>query len=105
MTCARERPCIFPRRCATNLAFVAIQDSSIAAVQSGRLGYTYGLKWPRQVYGRLVEELSAQGAKAVAFDVQFGELRPDHPLSANGRRQLDRLRRFFCVADAGSPAM
>ncbi len=70
----------FPAPVATNLAFVAIQDSSIAAVQSGRLGYQYGLKWPRQVYGRLVEELSAQGAKAVAFDVQFGELRPDHPL-------------------------
>ncbi len=69
----------FPVPVATNLAFIAIQDSSIAAVQSGRLGYTYGLKWPRQVYGRLVEELSAQGAKAVAFDVQFGELRPDHP--------------------------
>ncbi|HTQ49284.1 MAG TPA: adenylate/guanylate cyclase domain-containing protein [Candidatus Acidoferrales bacterium] len=63
----------------TNLAFVAIQDSSIAVVQSGQLGYQYGLKWPRQVYGRLVEELAAEGAKAVAFDVQFGELRPDHP--------------------------
>ncbi len=69
----------FPAPVATNLAFVAIQDSSIALVQSDRLGYQYGLKWPRQVYGRLVEELSAQGAKAVAFDVQFGELRPDHP--------------------------
>jgi len=65
---------------ATNLAFIAIEDSSIAAVQSGQLGYQYGLKWPRQVYGRLLEELSAEGAKAVAFDVQFGELRPDHPL-------------------------
>jgi len=69
----------FPAPAATNLAFVAIQDSSIVAVQSGRLGYQYGLKWPRQVYGRLVEELAAQGAKAIAFDVQFGELRPDHP--------------------------
>ena len=69
----------FPAAVATNLAFVAIQDSSITTVQSGRLGYSYGLKWPRQVYGRLVEELSAQGARAVAFDVQFGELRPDHP--------------------------
>ncbi|HLX94584.1 MAG TPA: adenylate/guanylate cyclase domain-containing protein [Verrucomicrobiae bacterium] len=70
----------FPAPVATNLAFVAIEDSSIATVQSGRLGYRYGLKWPRQVYGRLVEELAAEGAKAVAFDVQFGELRPDHPL-------------------------
>ena len=45
-----------------------------------KLGYHFGLYWPRQVYGRLVEELSAQGAKTVAFDVLFGELRTDHPL-------------------------
>ena len=69
----------FPASAATNLAFVSIQDSSIAAVKSGKLGYRYGLYWPRQVYGRLVEELSAQGAKAIAFDVLFGELRQDHP--------------------------
>jgi len=69
----------FPAPIATNLAFVAIEDSSIKAVQNGSLGYRFGLDWPRQVFGRLVEELSEQGAKAVAFDVQFGELRPDHP--------------------------
>ena len=69
----------FPAPLATNLAFVAIQDSSIKAVRNGALGFQYGLNWPRQVYGRLVEELSAQDAKAVAFDVQFSELRPDHP--------------------------
>lgn len=68
----------FPAPIVTNLAFVAIQDSSLKAVLSGRLGYQFGLIWPRQVYGRLIEELSAQDAKAVAFDVQFGELRPDH---------------------------
>ncbi|HTA95451.1 MAG TPA: adenylate/guanylate cyclase domain-containing protein [Verrucomicrobiae bacterium] len=64
---------------ATNLAFVAIADSSIIAVQNGTLGFHFGLAWPRQVYGRLVEELSGQNVKAVAFDVQFEELRPDHP--------------------------
>jgi class 3 adenylate cyclase/CHASE2 domain-containing sensor protein len=69
----------FPAPAATNLAFVSVEDSSIAAVAGGKLGYRYGLYWPRQVYGRLVEELSAQGAKAVAFDVLFGELRSDHP--------------------------
>ena len=69
----------FPAPVATNLAFVAIEDSSIKAVQSGRLGYSFGLYWPRQVFGRLIEELSAEGAKAVAFDVLFGELRPDQP--------------------------
>ena len=69
----------FPAPAATNLAFVSMEESSIAAVKSGKLGYRYGLYWPRQVYGRLVEELSAQGAKTVAFDVLFGELRHDHP--------------------------
>ncbi len=64
---------------ATNLAFVTIADSSITAVQNGSLGFRFGLSWPRQVYGRLVEELSAQNAKAIGFDVQFEELRPDHP--------------------------
>jgi class 3 adenylate cyclase/CHASE2 domain-containing sensor protein len=69
----------FPASAATNLAFVAMEDSSIAAVKNGALGYKFGLYWPRQVYGRLVEELSVQGAQAVAFDVLFGELRSDHP--------------------------
>lgn len=69
----------FPAPAATNLAFVSIEDSSIDAVLSGKLGYSYGLLWPRQVYGRLVDELSAEGAKAVGFDVLFGELRPDQP--------------------------
>ena len=81
MTCdLRARAALhFPAPAATNLAFVSMGESSIAAVQNGKLGYHFGLYWPRQVYGRLVEELSAQGAKAVAFDVLFGELRHDHP--------------------------
>jgi class 3 adenylate cyclase len=69
----------FPASAATNLAFVSMEDSSIAAIRHGLLGRPYGLYWPRHVYGRLVEELSAQGAKTIAFDVLFGELRPDHP--------------------------
>jgi class 3 adenylate cyclase/CHASE2 domain-containing sensor protein len=68
----------FPAPAATNLAFVSMEDSSIAAIRHGLLGLPYGLYWPRHIYGRLVEELSAQGAKAIAFDVLFGELRPDH---------------------------
>ena len=65
---------------ATNFGFVCIDEDTIRAVRSGEFGYNYGLYWPRQVYGRAVEELSAQGAKVAAFDVVFGELRPDHPL-------------------------
>jgi class 3 adenylate cyclase/CHASE2 domain-containing sensor protein len=68
----------FPAPAATNLAFVAIEESSLQAVKSGKLGYQFGLLWPRQVYGRAVEELSAQGAAMAGFDVLFGELRPDH---------------------------
>jgi class 3 adenylate cyclase/CHASE2 domain-containing sensor protein len=81
MTCdLRARAALnFPAPAATNLAFISIEESSITTVRSGNLGYRYGLYWPRQVYGRLVEELSAQGARTVAFDVLFGELRHDHP--------------------------
>jgi class 3 adenylate cyclase/CHASE2 domain-containing sensor protein len=63
----------------TNLAFVSIEESSIVAVKNGSVGFHFGLYWPREVYGRLIAELSGQGAKAVAFDVLFNELRPDHP--------------------------
>src|SRR5580698_1573113 len=63
----------YPGPCATNLAFVAMEDSSIALIRHGLLGQPYGLYWPRHVYGRLVEELSAEGARAIAFDVLFGE--------------------------------
>ena len=73
---------------ATNLAFISIEESSIAAVKnSEQLGFHYGLYWPRQIYGRLVEELSAQGAKTVAFDILFDSLRHDHPavVLADGR--------------------
>lgn len=63
---------------ATNLGFVFIDETSIAKVRDGEFGYRFGLYWPRQVYARLVRELATQGAGAVAFDVIFGELRPDH---------------------------
>ena len=70
----------FPTPVATNLAFVAMEESSIAAVKnSDELNYHFGLYWPRQIYGRLLEELSAQGARAVAFDILFDYLRHDQP--------------------------
>lgn len=66
---------------ATNLGYVFINDDSIEAVQDGYYGnlpYRFGLYWPRQIHGRLVNELSAQGARVVGFDILFAELRPDH---------------------------
>ena len=56
---------------------ISFQSQLDELVKSGKLGYSYGLLWPRQVYGRLVEELTAQGAKVVGFDVLFAELRHD----------------------------
>ena len=64
---------------ATNLGFVEINDESIVKVADRSLGFRFGLFWPRQVYGRLVNELACQGAKAVALDVIFAELRPYDP--------------------------
>ena len=87
----------FPAPAATNLAFVSMEDSSIAAVKNGALGYKFGLYWPRQIYGRLVEELSAQGAKTIAFDVLFGELRNDHPPVQMGDGSLLESDDFFAL--------
>ena len=70
---------------------------SIRAVRNGKFDYRYGLYWPRQVYGRVVEELYAQGAKAVAFDVVFGELRPDHPLVQMGDGALLESDEFLAL--------
>ena len=68
-----------PPTIATNLGFVFIDDASIAFVRTNQALGRFGLYWPRSVYGRLIEELSAQGARAVALDVIFDGLRQDHP--------------------------
>lgn len=60
------------------LGFVSVGDEDQAAVLDGRLGYQFGLYWPRHVYGRAVRELRREGVKAIAFDVLFYDLRPDH---------------------------
>jgi class 3 adenylate cyclase/CHASE2 domain-containing sensor protein len=87
----------YPEPAATNLAFVYMDEASIAAVKSGELGYKFGLYWPRQVYGRLVEELSAEGARAVAFDVLFDGLRPDQPPVQMANGSLMESDDFFAL--------
>lgn len=65
---------------ATNLGFVSIDESGIDYVRTNSaIGFHFGLYWPRQVYGRVIQELAAQGAKAVAMDVMFSDVREDHP--------------------------
>jgi class 3 adenylate cyclase/CHASE2 domain-containing sensor protein len=87
----------FPAPVATNLAFVSMEDSSIAKISGGLLGRPYGLYWPRHIYGRLVEELSAEGAKTVAFDVLFGELRKDHAMVEMADGNLIESDDFFAL--------
>lgn len=83
---------------ATNLGFVFIDDASIAFVRTNTaLGYYYGLYWPRQVYGRLVGELAAQGARAVALDIIFHELRPDHPWVRMADGSFPESDEFFAL--------
>ena len=85
---------------ATNLGFVFIDEASIVYVRTNRsIGFHFGLYWPRQVYGRIVQELSNQGAKAAAFDVIFGELRDDHPAVAMADgRGIDAVGGGVCLA-------
>jgi len=79
---ARHSPLV-----ATNLGFVAIEDSSIDAVLNDPALYHVGLLWPRHVYGRLVDELSSEGARVIGFDILFAELRPDHaPVEISGQK-------------------
>lgn len=64
---------------ADNLGFVFFDEDTIREVKNGKLGFPgFGLYWPRQVYGRVVDELTAQGAGAIGFDIMFGDQRHDH---------------------------
>ncbi|HEU5397513.1 MAG TPA: adenylate/guanylate cyclase domain-containing protein, partial [Verrucomicrobiae bacterium] len=87
----------FPEPAATNLAFVAMEESSIQAVKDGSVGFHFGLYWPREVYGRVVDELSREGAKTVAFDILFGELRPDHPTVETAKGDFISSDTYFAV--------
>jgi class 3 adenylate cyclase/CHASE2 domain-containing sensor protein len=63
---------------ATNLGCVFITDDCIRSIGGGLLERRYGLYWPRHLYGRALQELSAQEARAVGFDVMFPDARTDH---------------------------
>ena len=85
--------------CATNLGFIYIEDDDIRKLEDGMggaLDYQFGLYWPRQVYGRLVTELKAQGARLIAFDVLFSGLRMDHaPVQVGTNTELVASDEFF----------
>jgi len=61
---------------ASNLAAVFIDDETLKILNQ-RYGYVWPL--PRQLYGRLVRELTAQGAKVIGFDMLFDSSHPRQP--------------------------
>lgn len=85
-----RRAAHFPAPVATNLGCVFITNESIQSIGAGLLGKSYGLYWPRHIYGSALQELAAEGARAVAFDVMFTGARADHaPLSISQRQWPD----------------
>ncbi|MCL4176540.1 MAG: adenylate/guanylate cyclase domain-containing protein, partial [Verrucomicrobia bacterium] len=58
---------------AADLGAVFIDDDSLEAINDN-FGFVW--PWPRQLYGRLVAELTAQGAKSIGFDMLFLDLDP-----------------------------
>ena len=62
---AAERPSLVH----SNLAAVYLDEGALKLFNHPALGYSYPL--PRLVYGRVVRELKAQGARIVAFDILF----------------------------------
>jgi adenylate cyclase len=58
---------------AASLGVVFIDDDSLESINQN---YGYLWPWPRQLYGRLIHELTAQGAKSIGFDMLFLDLDP-----------------------------
>lgn len=65
-----------PTAPAASLGVVFIDDDSLESVNQN-FGYIW--PWPRQLYGRLVNELTAQGAKTIGFDMLFLDRDPPRP--------------------------
>jgi len=84
-----------PPTIATNLGFVAISDESIAVLNNDSLHFRYGLYWPRHIYGRVLRELTAQGAQAAAFDILFAGRRFDHGQVSVSPKQWPDLPPFL----------
>lgn len=95
----------FPTSVATNLGFVFMSDESITRLNNGSLGYRYGLYWPRHLYGRVVDELTAQGARAIAFDILLPQPRVDHPSVMVAEPQATEAEGFLKRVHPGEAAL
>jgi adenylate cyclase len=66
-----------------NLGAVFIDDDSLQGINRN---YYFSWPWPRQLHGRVVSELVAQGARTIGFDILFMER---HPLAAETALLVD----------------
>jgi class 3 adenylate cyclase/CHASE2 domain-containing sensor protein len=90
---------------ATNLGFVEISDRTIDEIRKGLLGTSFGLYWPRQVYGRLIRELTAQQVKVVGLDIIFAERRIDHgPIRLSLSRWPEAMEFATALHEGTAPA-
>ena len=89
---------------ASNIGFVLVTDQCLSALSDGLLGeeLRFGWPWPRQIWGRLIRELRAQGAKAIVVDVLLGQLRPDHPRIQLGQNRSEGSDEFFAAQMAAA---
>jgi adenylate cyclase len=81
----RVRRAFEPTAPAADLGVVFIDDDSLETVNHN-FGYVW--PWPRQLYGRLVSELSSQGARTIGFDILFLDRdapRPETSLFIDGQ--------------------
>jgi class 3 adenylate cyclase/CHASE2 domain-containing sensor protein len=93
-----------------NLGFVFFSDETISIFSEGVLGtnYQYGLYWPRHLYGQVVRELAAQGAKMVGLDVLFSERRHEFDqVQVRAGTKVFSSDAFFqyCLGEAGNVAL
>lgn len=102
----------------TNFAGVFIDDIAIKRMHDGdtvtemrkagdNADDAFIWPWPRLVYGRIVRELSAQGARAIGFDILFDQRYPDNYTVAmpDGSRMGSDEFFSFQLARAGNVAL
>ena len=103
---ARVRAALkFPAPTATNLGFIFINEKSLKLVLENKdnsIGFSAGLYWPRHAYGRVIQELNAQGVSAIAFDIIWGELRPDQGVIETKEGQFPTSDEFCAGAMRGA---
>jgi adenylate cyclase len=67
---------------APNLAGIFIDDPALRSMADGSYEYQVTFPWPRFLYGRLISELKAQGARVVGFDILFDQLKPKDQMTS-----------------------